>query len=96
MQVYKNSFDQITTIMITPTSRENAKIDFTRQDLVEEMLSKQPLNEDDEHCMRLSDLAALRRLPGNTICVDCGKTDPDWASISLGVFMCLECSGQHR
>ena len=24
------------------------------------------------------------------------ETDPDWASINLGVLMCIECSGVHR
>ena len=29
-------------------------------------------------------------------CVDCGANGPQWASVSYGVLMCLECSGQHR
>jgi ADP-ribosylation factor GTPase-activating protein 1 len=38
----------------------------------------------------------LRGIPGNDVCVDCTARNPQWASVSLGVFMCLECSGQHR
>ncbi|XP_074536289.1 arf-GAP with coiled-coil, ANK repeat and PH domain-containing protein 2 isoform X2 [Halichoeres trimaculatus] len=34
--------------------------------------------------------------PGNTRCCDCGEEDPRWASINLGVTMCIECSGIHR
>lgn len=47
-------------------------------------------------------MAASRRLrdlqsqAGNKICVDCAQKNPQWASVSLGVFMCLECSGKHR
>lgn len=47
-------------------------------------------------------MAASRRLrdlqarPGNKICVDCSQKNPQWASVSYGVFMCLECSGKHR
>lgn len=37
-----------------------------------------------------------RRLPGNSFCVDCGKKQPEWASISLGVFLCINCAGEHR
>ena len=33
---------------------------------------------------------------GNSNCVDCGEKNPDWASINLGVLMCLTCSGSHR
>ncbi|KAK2974191.1 hypothetical protein RJ640_021482, partial [Escallonia rubra] len=39
---------------------------------------------------------ALKRLPGNDICADCGSPEPDWASLNLGVLICIECSGVHR
>ncbi|XP_067859956.1 arf-GAP with dual PH domain-containing protein 1 [Heptranchias perlo] len=32
----------------------------------------------------------------NSECADCGAADPDWASYTLGVFICLNCSGIHR
>eukprot|EP01114_Cavostelium_apophysatum_P020833 TRINITY_DN7092_c0_g1_i1.p1 TRINITY_DN7092_c0_g1~~TRINITY_DN7092_c0_g1_i1.p1 ORF type:complete len:501 (+),score=147.87 TRINITY_DN7092_c0_g1_i1:123-1625(+) len=32
----------------------------------------------------------------NTVCVDCGTEDPDWASINLGILVCIDCSGIHR
>ncbi|XP_028275584.1 arf-GAP with coiled-coil, ANK repeat and PH domain-containing protein 2-like [Parambassis ranga] len=34
--------------------------------------------------------------PGNQRCCDCGEEEPRWASINLGVTMCIECSGIHR
>uniref|UniRef100_A0A7N0V0Y2 Uncharacterized protein n=1 Tax=Kalanchoe fedtschenkoi TaxID=63787 RepID=A0A7N0V0Y2_KALFE len=38
----------------------------------------------------------LRKIPGNDICADCGAADPEWASLNLGVLICIECSGVHR
>ncbi|XP_067851366.1 arf-GAP with coiled-coil, ANK repeat and PH domain-containing protein 2-like isoform X2 [Heptranchias perlo] len=42
---------------------------------------------------------ALQRvecIAGNTNCCDCGQSDPRWASINLGITLCIECSGIHR
>ncbi|EXB81206.1 ADP-ribosylation factor GTPase-activating protein AGD3 [Morus notabilis] len=41
-------------------------------------------------------LDVLRRVIGNDKCADCGAPEPDWASLNLGVLVCIECSGVHR
>ncbi|XP_067144380.1 arf-GAP with coiled-coil, ANK repeat and PH domain-containing protein 2 [Centruroides vittatus] len=35
-------------------------------------------------------------IPGNELCCDCKSPDPRWASINLGITLCIECSGIHR
>ncbi|KAL6567921.1 ADP-ribosylation factor GTPase-activating protein agd3 [Orobanche gracilis] len=38
----------------------------------------------------------LRKVGGNDKCADCGASEPDWASLNLGVLICIECCGVHR
>lgn len=38
----------------------------------------------------------LLKIPGNNFCCDCGGANPRWASINLGITLCIECSGVHR
>jgi len=38
----------------------------------------------------------VRSQNDNKICFDCGVRNPSWMSLTLSVFLCLECSGDHR
>ena len=49
-----------------------------------------------DHKFPPSCLNLLFSLPGNNKCVDCGEERPDWASVSYGVLLCLNCCGRHR
>lgn len=40
--------------------------------------------------------AQLQRTPANKHCVDCNAANPTWTSIPFGVFLCLQCSANHR
>ncbi|KAF3448784.1 hypothetical protein FNV43_RR09497 [Rhamnella rubrinervis] len=41
-------------------------------------------------------LESFLRQSGNRSCADCGSPDPKWVSLSLGVLICIKCSGVHR
>ncbi|OIT35273.1 PREDICTED: probable ADP-ribosylation factor GTPase-activating protein AGD5 isoform X2 [Nicotiana attenuata] len=41
-------------------------------------------------------LERLLKLPENRECADCKSRGPRWASVNLGIFICLHCSGVHR
>uniref|UniRef100_A0A674BGN2 Arf-GAP with coiled-coil, ANK repeat and PH domain-containing protein n=1 Tax=Salmo trutta TaxID=8032 RepID=A0A674BGN2_SALTR len=41
-------------------------------------------------------LEEVQAIPGNMQCCDCGEPSPDWASINLGITLCIVCSGIHR
>lgn len=42
------------------------------------------------------ELVDLLQRKDNRCCADCSSSDPKWASVNLGVFLCIECAGVHR
>ncbi|XP_051977660.1 arf-GAP with coiled-coil, ANK repeat and PH domain-containing protein 2-like [Xyrauchen texanus] len=43
-----------------------------------------------------SALQKVMAIAGNSTCCDCGQPNPCWASINLGITLCIQCSGIHR
>ncbi|KAF4083085.1 hypothetical protein AMELA_G00135950 [Ameiurus melas] len=41
-------------------------------------------------------LQKVMTIAGNSTCCDCGQPEPKWASINLGITLCIQCSGIHR
>lgn len=44
----------------------------------------------------LKELHSVLDLPENRICADCGTRGTTWASVNLGVFLCMTCGSHHR
>nr|XP_019007987.1 uncharacterized protein I206_07155 [Kwoniella pini CBS 10737]OCF46768.1 hypothetical protein I206_07155 [Kwoniella pini CBS 10737] len=41
-------------------------------------------------------LEEVLKLPGNDNCADCHASAPRWASVNLGIFLCVGCASVHR
>ncbi|XP_020212480.1 probable ADP-ribosylation factor GTPase-activating protein AGD15 [Cajanus cajan] len=48
------------------------------------------------HARHTKILEGLVKLPDNRECADCRTKAPRWASVNLGIFICMQCSGIHR
>eukprot|EP01059_Diplonema_ambulator_P010909 TRINITY_DN20928_c0_g1_i1.p1 TRINITY_DN20928_c0_g1~~TRINITY_DN20928_c0_g1_i1.p1 ORF type:complete len:287 (+),score=81.36 TRINITY_DN20928_c0_g1_i1:47-862(+) len=44
----------------------------------------------------LATINAIRHAEGNSSCAECGEGQSGWASVTLGVFICTQCSQIHR
>ena len=72
------------------------------QNLVMTMLEKDKIRTSHEkpsqpaQNLQIEFLKTLQKLPGNDKCADCNNPNPTWASINIGILICIKCSGIHR
>eukprot|EP01112_Ceratiomyxa_fruticulosa_P016271 TRINITY_DN488_c0_g1_i1.p1 TRINITY_DN488_c0_g1~~TRINITY_DN488_c0_g1_i1.p1 ORF type:complete len:698 (+),score=153.64 TRINITY_DN488_c0_g1_i1:155-2248(+) len=58
--------------------------------------SEDEIQEEESNARLRVDLKRVLEMEGNNLCADCNSPNPEWGSINIGVFVCIQCSGVHR
>jgi hypothetical protein len=65
--------------------------------VIENIIIQQLGNEDKKVSSSLRNSTAdINNVAGNKYCADCHGPDPQWASTTFGILVCIKCSGAHR
>ncbi|XP_053574424.1 arf-GAP with coiled-coil, ANK repeat and PH domain-containing protein 1 isoform X2 [Bombina bombina] len=86
LQLWVSAVQKSITTAYSDNKRDSGSIRLSRSP------SEAPSNQRGSQCPQ----DAVLRVPGNAVCCDCRAAEPEWASINLGVTLCIECSGIHR
>ncbi|KAI4373166.1 hypothetical protein MLD38_011324 [Melastoma candidum] len=84
---------------LQPSGVNNARRDNSARNASLDVTSADAISNFDDPCeVSGADSVAniLRSIPGNNFCAECSSSVPDWASLNLGILLCIECSGLHR
>lgn len=87
--------DWITAMQAATASYLKGRPDPTPSNALTEQPSIDQAQQDSE--LYPDAMKAILGVPGNHQCADCASTtDVEWASINLGIVLCIACSGVHR
>jgi hypothetical protein len=66
------------------------------EELAYEELKEMRSSTSQEQFFPMACRSLLQELDGNNRCLDCLSRRPEWAAVSYGALVCIQCSGHHR
>eukprot|EP00538_Stauroneis_constricta_P004631 CAMPEP_0119571952 /NCGR_PEP_ID=MMETSP1352-20130426/44378_1 /TAXON_ID=265584 /ORGANISM="Stauroneis constricta, Strain CCMP1120" /LENGTH=477 /DNA_ID=CAMNT_0007621635 /DNA_START=120 /DNA_END=1552 /DNA_ORIENTATION=- len=86
----------VSSATTTPAAPRSANAMLSLQNLATAELEEFRQSSDQERSFPVACQRLVAQLPGNANCMDCGRPHPQWATVSFGALICLDCAGHHR
>lgn len=96
INAFKEEIGALMQMMLSSRSSSGLSLNDSPRASHENAIDNSSGSKENERLTQQRILSDILKVPGNEKCCDCSTENPEWASINLGITLCIACSGVHR